>query len=41
MTLCLTEEEYGKLVAELGESSAKECIDILNNYKGSKGKTQE
>lgn len=35
----MTEEEYGKLVAELGESGAKECIDILNNYKGSKGKT--
>jgi len=35
----MTNAEYEKLMAELGESGAKECIDILNNYKGSKGKT--
>lgn len=35
----MTNAEYEKLSAELGESGAKECVDILNNYKGSKGKT--
>src|SRR5574344_2655535 len=35
----MTNAEYEKLSAELGESGVKECVDILNNYKGSKGKT--
>lgn len=30
--------EYGKLCAEYGEVPTKVMIDILNNYKGSKGK---
>lgn len=34
----LTRDEYAKLCAEYSEESAKEMIDILNNYKGSKGK---
>lgn len=35
----MTSTEYEKLKAELGEKGANECIEILNNYKGSKGKT--
>lgn len=34
----LTRDEYAKLCAEYGEEAAKAMIDILNNYKGSKGK---
>ena len=34
----LTQEEYNKRVEEYSESAAKEMIDILNNYKVSKGK---
>lgn len=34
----LTAAEYEKLVAEYGEEMTKECIDILNTYKGSTGK---
>jgi hypothetical protein len=35
----MTEIEYQKLVAEHGELATKEMIKILDNYKGSKGKT--
>lgn len=35
----MTEEEYEKLVAELGEEKAKRAIEILDNYKGQSGKT--
>lgn len=35
----MTEEEYGKLVAEFGEEKAKRAIEILDNYKGQSGKT--
>lgn len=34
----LTSDEYGKLCAEYGEDPTKVMIDILNNYKGSKGR---
>lgn len=34
----LTNDEYSSLVAELGESGAKRCIEILDNYKGANGK---
>lgn len=34
----LTHIEYGKLCAEYGEEPTKVMIDILNNYKGSKGR---
>lgn len=35
----MTEEEYGKLVAEHGTEKTKRAIEVLDNYKGSKGKT--
>ncbi len=35
----LTEEEYQKLVSEHGEEKVKRMIEILDNYKGSNGKT--
>lgn len=35
----MTEEEYRKLVEKYGEEKAKRAIEILDNYKGSKGKT--
>ncbi len=35
----MTEEEYGKLIAQYGEAKTKRAIEILDNYKGSKGKT--
>jgi len=35
----MTNDEYSSLVAKLGESGAERCIEILDNYKGSKGKT--
>lgn len=35
----MTEEEYQKLVAAHGEEKTKRAIEILDNYKGSKGKT--
>jgi hypothetical protein len=34
----LTRDEYAKLCEEYSEDGAKAMIDILNNYKGSKGK---
>ena len=34
----LTNAEYEALVAKLGEDGAKRCIEILDNYKGAKGK---
>lgn len=34
----LTNDEYSSLVAELGESGAKRCIEILDNYKGANGR---
>lgn len=34
----LTRDEYAKLCAEYGEDAAKRMIEILDNYKGSKGK---
>lgn len=35
----MTEVEYGKLVDKYGLSGAKKCIEKLNNYKGSTGKS--
>ena len=35
----MTEEEYGKLVSEFGEEAAKRMVEVLNNYKGAKGRT--
>ena len=34
----LTRDEYAKLCAEYGEDPTKVMIDILNNYKGSRGR---
>ena len=34
----LTEAEYGKLTEEHGETATQRMIEILNNYKGAKGK---
>lgn len=34
----LTQPEYDKLIAEIGEPATLKAIDILNNYKGSSGK---
>jgi hypothetical protein len=33
----MTEKEYDKLYSEYGEKTVREMIDILDNYKGSKG----
>ena len=35
----LMEREYDKLVVNLGKKGADKCIEVLDNYKGSKGKT--
>lgn len=35
----MTETEYNKLVEEHGEEKTKRMIEVLDNYKGSKGKT--
>jgi len=35
----LTQEEYDKLISSFGEDRTKRMVEILNNYKGSKGKT--
>ncbi|MCM1330204.1 MAG: hypothetical protein NC253_12290 [Ruminococcus sp.] len=37
----MTDEEYSSLVAKVGEDGAKRCIEILDNYKGSTGKTYQ
>ncbi|MFB7817396.1 DUF4373 domain-containing protein [Paenibacillus chitinolyticus] len=34
----LSEEEYQKLITDHGEEFTKECISILDNYKGANGK---
>ena len=34
----MTEAEYKKLIDASGEPFAKKCIEVLDNYKGSKGK---
>ena len=34
----MTKEQYQKLVDEYGEKAAKRMIEILDNYKGAKGK---
>ena len=34
----MTNDEYSSLVAKLGESGAKRCVEILDNYKGANGK---
>lgn len=34
----MTNEEYSSLVTKLGEYGAKQCIEILDNYKGANGK---
>ncbi|SHK45968.1 phage replisome organizer N-terminal domain-containing protein [Tepidibacter formicigenes] len=34
----MTEDEYNKLIEKHGEESTKKMIEILDNYKGSKGK---
>lgn len=35
----MTEEEHQKLIDSYGEKAAKRMIEILDNYKGAKGKT--
>lgn len=35
----MTEDEYDKLVSQYGEAFTLACIEELDNYKGSKGKT--
>lgn len=35
----MTEAEYGALVKKYGESATKRMIEVLDNYKGSSGKT--
>lgn len=35
----MEEAEYSKLVSEFGEEAAKRMVEVLNNYKGAKGKT--
>ena len=35
----MTEDEYEKLLDKFGKKAANEMIEILDNYKGSKGKT--
>lgn len=35
----MTENEYKSLVERIGESAAKKCVEVLDNYKGSTGKT--
>ena len=35
----MTEEQYGKLVAQLGEQGPLKCIEYLSNYKVAKGAT--
>ncbi len=35
----MTEEQYGKLVAQLGEQGTLKCIEYLSNYKVAKGAT--
>lgn len=35
----MLDEEYDKLTTSYGEDFTKECIEVLDNYKGSKGKT--
>jgi hypothetical protein len=34
----MTNAEYQALVAKVGESGVKRCIEILDNYKGANGK---
>jgi hypothetical protein len=35
----MTNDEFSSLVAKIGEDGAKRCIEILDNYKGSTGKS--
>lgn len=35
----MTEKEYKQLIAKYGEAMVKRMIEVLDNYKGSKGKT--
>lgn len=35
----MTEDEYASLVDRVGERAAQKCIEVLDNYKGSSGKT--
>jgi hypothetical protein len=35
----MTEEEYQKLIETYGEEKTKRAVEVLDNYKGSKGKT--
>lgn len=35
----MTNDEYASLVAKVGEQGTKRCIEILDNYMGSSGKT--
>lgn len=34
----MTPAEYGELVKRVGKAGAKRCVEILDNYKGAKGK---
>lgn len=35
----MTEDEYASLVERVGERATQKCIEVLDNYKGSSGKT--
>ena len=37
--VAMTNDEYASLIARFGESNTKRLIEILDNYKGSTGKT--
>ncbi len=37
--VAMTEDEYTSLVGKVGERAAQKCIEVLDNYKGSSGKT--
>lgn len=34
----MTPAEYGELVKRVGKAGAKRCVEILDNYKGARGK---
>ena len=37
----MTENEYSSLIERVGERSAEKCVEVLDNYKGSTGKTYQ
>lgn len=37
----MTETEYASLIERVGERAAEKCVEVLDNYKGSTGKTYQ